>query len=159
MPATLPKFLLVTPVWNDSVRLEHFGVELAKVLAVSGLNITWVIADDGSDTEEVVHLERLKEKFSQIYSDVLLHLHPERSFKGGAIYQSWQQFPDADYYAFVDADGAVSAVRRRDGRRPSRSRRRRRRGGPRPAARRARRSRRTRSARPAARLPRQVPDP
>ena len=109
MPATLPKFLLVTPVWNDSVRLEHFGVELAKALAVSGLNITWVIADDGSDTEEVEQLERLKEKFSQIYSDVLLHLHPERSFKGGAIYQSWQQFPDADYYAFVDADGAVSA--------------------------------------------------
>ena len=109
MPATLPKFLLVTPVWNDSVRLEHFGIELAKVLAVSDLNITWVIADDGSDTEEVEQLERLKEKFSQIYSDVLLHLHPERSFKGGAIYQSWQQFPDADYYAFVDADGAVSA--------------------------------------------------
>ena len=109
MPATLPKFLLVTPVWNDSVRLEHFGVELAKALAVSGLNITWVIADDGSDTEEVEQLERLKEKFSQIYSDVLLHFHPERSFKGGAIYQSWQQFPDADYYAFVDADGAVSA--------------------------------------------------
>ena len=109
MPATLPKFLLVTPVWNDSVRLEHFGVELAKALAVSGLNITWVIADDGSDIEELEQLERLKEKFSQIYSDVLLHLHPERSFKGGAIYQSWQQFPDADYYAFVDADGAVSA--------------------------------------------------
>ena len=65
----MPKFLLVTPVWNDSVRLEHFGVELAKALAVSGLNITWVIADDGSDTE-VVQLERLKEKFSQIYSDV-----------------------------------------------------------------------------------------
>ena len=109
MPATLPKFLLVTPVWNDSVRLEHFGVELAKALAVSGLNITWVIADDGSDIEELEQLERLKEKFSQIYSDVLLHLHPERSFKGGAIYQSWQQFPDADYYAFVDADGAVCA--------------------------------------------------
>ena len=109
MPAMLPKFLLVTPVWNDSVRLEHFGLELAKALAVSGLNITWVIADDGSDTEEVEQLERLKEKFSQIYLDLVLHLHPERSFKGGAIYQSWQQFPDADYYAFVDADGAVSA--------------------------------------------------
>ena len=109
MSATLPKFLLVTPVWNDSVRLEHFGVELAKALAVSGLNITWVIADDGSDSEEVEQLERRKEKFSQIYSDVVLHLHLERSFKGGAIYQSWQQFPDADYYAFVDADGAVSA--------------------------------------------------
>ena len=66
MPATLPKFLLVTPVWNDSVRLEHFGVELAKALAVSGLNITWVIADDGSDIEELEQLERLKEKFSQI---------------------------------------------------------------------------------------------
>ena len=71
MSAMLPKFLLVTPVWNDSVRLEHFGVELAKALAVSSLNITWVISDDGSDTE-VVQLERLKEKFSQIYSDVLL---------------------------------------------------------------------------------------
>ena len=69
MPAILPKFLLVTPVWNDSARLEHFGMELAKVLAVSDLNITWVIADDGSDTEEVLQLDRLKEKFSQIYSD------------------------------------------------------------------------------------------
>ena len=59
MPAMLPKFLLVTPVWNDSVRLEHFGVKLAKELALSGLNITWVIADDGSDTEEVLQLERL----------------------------------------------------------------------------------------------------
>ena len=109
MSVTLPKFLLVTPVWNDSVRLEHFGVELAKALAVSSLNLTWVIADDGSDTEEVEHLQRLKEKFSQIYSDVVLHLHPERSFKGGAIYQSWQQYPDVDFYAFVDADGAISA--------------------------------------------------
>ena len=109
MPALLPKFLLVTPVWNDSTRLERFGVRLANALAVSGLNLTWVIADDGSDTEEVEQLQRLKEKFSQIYSDVVLHLHPERSFKGGAIYQSWQQFPDADFYAFVDADGAVSA--------------------------------------------------
>ena len=53
MLATLPKFLLVTPVWNDSARLERFGVRLAKALAVSGLNLTWVIADDGSDTEEV----------------------------------------------------------------------------------------------------------
>ena len=109
MLTKLPKFLLVTPVWNDSFRLEHFGVELAKALAVSDLNITWVIADDGSDTEEVEQLERLKEKFSQIYSDVVLHCHPERSYKGGAIYRSWLQFPDADYYAFVDADGAVRA--------------------------------------------------
>jgi glycosyltransferase involved in cell wall biosynthesis len=109
MLATLPKFLLVTPVWNDSVRLERFGVRLAKALAASGLNLTWVIADDGSDIEEVEQLQRLKKKFSQIYLDVVLHLHPERSFKGGAIYQSWQQFPEADFYAFVDADGAVSA--------------------------------------------------
>ena len=95
MSSTLPKFLLVTPVWNDSVRLERFGVRLAKALAASGLNLTWVIADDGSDNEEVEQLQRLKEKFSQIYSDVVLHLHPDRSFKGGAIYQSWH---NADVY-------------------------------------------------------------
>ena len=89
----LPKFLLVTPVWNDSVRLEHFGVKLAKELAVSGLNITWVIADDGSDTEEVLQLERLKEKFSHIYSDVLLHLHPKRSFKGVPFTKVGSNFP------------------------------------------------------------------
>ena len=109
MTTVLPKFILVTPVWNDSVRLECFGLALAKALAASALNLTWVIADDGSDSGEVEQLERLKEKFSQIYSDLVLHAHPVRSRKGGAIYQTWQQFPEADYYAFVDADGAVSA--------------------------------------------------
>lgn len=109
MPKIRPKFLLVTPVWNDSARLECFGLALAKALAASGLNLTWVIADDGSDFGEIEQLERLKEKFSQIYSDLVLHAHPERSRKGGAIYQSWQQYPEADYYAFVDADGAVRA--------------------------------------------------
>ena len=109
MPKIRPKFILVTPVWNDSARLECFGLALAKALAASGLNLTWVIADDGSDFGEIEQLERLKEKFSQIYSDLVLHAHPERSRKGGAIYQSWQQYPEADYYAFVDADGAVRA--------------------------------------------------
>jgi len=114
MPASTPHIVLVTPVWNDSSRLEGFGLELAKTLADSGLKVSWVIADDGSEAAEKEKLAQLCVQFGQIYSDVMLHSYEERSRKGGAIDQSWQAFPEADYYAFVDADGAIAAATMRD---------------------------------------------
>lgn len=100
--------VLVTPVWNDSGRLDRFGRVLAATLAAEHLPIRWVIADDGSRSEEVARYEALRDDFAEIYPAVDLLRIPVRSRKGGAIYAAWKQFPDADYYAFVDADGAVS---------------------------------------------------
>jgi len=110
VPDANSDIVLVTPVWNDSQRLAGFGAELARSLAASDLNVTWVIADDGSGTKEVAQLDRLLDEFSEVYSDIVLQPHPQRSRKGGAIYQSWAAFPDYDYYAFVDADGAIAPV-------------------------------------------------
>lgn len=100
--------ILVTPTWNDSERLEQFGQRLAVNLAAENLPVRWVIADDGSSLGEVARYETLRADFSEIYRAVDLMRITARSRKGGAVYAAWKQFPDADHYAFVDADGAVS---------------------------------------------------
>jgi len=105
---TLAHFVLVTPVWNDSDRLRVFGSELAKTLNGLGLNVTWVIADDGSDAGEKDELKKISDQFRRIYPDLVLHNYNDRSRKGWAIHQSWREYPDADFFAFVDADGAIT---------------------------------------------------
>lgn len=101
--------VLVTPVWNDSARLEPFAQELAGVLSKASLPIGWVIVDDGSDADEKLKLQTLCEQFAETYSKVsLLHLD-NRTRKGGAIYEAWENKPHAQWLAFVDADGAISA--------------------------------------------------
>lgn len=108
MVTSIKRIVLVTPVWNDSDRLEVFGLLLADSLSVANHSIRWIIADDGSDESERVSYVNLLLRFQAIYSDVeLMHFSP-RSRKGGAVYQAWDRCPQADYYAFVDADGAVS---------------------------------------------------
>ena len=102
--------VLVTPVWNDSVRLSHFGPELARALKESGLPVRWVVADDGSGPEEQELLRELVELFKISYSQVELMRFDKRSCKGGAIYSAWDACSDADWLAFVDADGAIDAA-------------------------------------------------
>lgn len=99
----------MTPVWNDATRLERFGASLATALRDSGLDVCWVIADDGSSASEKARLETLRSKFAEVYPNVELVTYEVRSRKGGAIFSTWTQYPDARYLAFVDADGAVSA--------------------------------------------------
>lgn len=107
MVNSIQRIVLVTPVWNDSARLEVFGLHLAKALAVANKPIFWIIADDGSDETERVRYEKLLQRFKAVYSDVELMRSIRRTRKGGAVYQAWGAYPEADYYAFVDADGAV----------------------------------------------------
>lgn len=59
--------VLVTPVWNDAARLEVFGLELAKALAVSDLSILWIVADDGSGESEQQRVRDLVEGFRAVY--------------------------------------------------------------------------------------------
>jgi hypothetical protein len=101
--------ILVTPVWKDSARLALFGRELADELAKRGSDIRWIIADDGSGTEEVVALERLAEEFGAIYPRVRLHVAEGHRGKGSVVREAWALEPEAEYYGFVDADGSVSA--------------------------------------------------
>ena len=110
MPAALREILLVTPVWNDSTRLAVYGMELAGALADSPHPIRWVIADDGSGGDEPARLMALRERFAEIFPNVEVHLAAEHLGKGGVVREAWSLGPDADWLAFVDADGSVTAA-------------------------------------------------
>lgn len=96
-------------MWNDSSRLKEYGQELAQALKESPLNVKWVIADDGSSASEKELLCGLLDEFSEVYPEVQLIHCAERSRKGGAIQAGWDAYPEADFYCFVDGDGAICA--------------------------------------------------
>jgi dolichyl-phosphate beta-glucosyltransferase len=109
VPASELQIVLVTPVWNDSRRLELFGPKLAQALATSGLSVRWIVADDGSTPLEQGKITALVECLRVVYPEIEVMLCAERSRKGGAIYQAWDVCSEADLLAFVDADGAIDA--------------------------------------------------
>jgi hypothetical protein len=102
--------ILVTPVWKDSVRLRGFGRELANELARRKSEVEWIIADDGSGFAEKEALQRLCREFEMIYPRVRVHFAKEHWGKGSVVREAWALEPEADFYAFVDADGSVSAA-------------------------------------------------
>ena len=107
--ASAIQIVLVTPVWNDSTRLERFGPKLAQALSQSGLSVRWIVADDGSSKLEQGKVSALVECLQVVYPQVEAMLFEERARKGGAIYRAWDACPEADLLAFVDADGAIDA--------------------------------------------------
>ena len=109
VPTSDRQIVLVTPVWNDSRRLEVFGPKLAQALSTSGLSVRWIVADDGSSKLEQGKIAALVQCLTVVYPNVEAMLFAERSRKGGAIYQAWDACPQADLVAFVDADGAIDA--------------------------------------------------
>lgn len=102
--------VLVTPVWNDSTRLNLFGDQLARELAAAQLSVKWIIADDGSDVSEHTPLTRMADSYSVDFPHVSVHFADWHVGKGGVIKQAWALEPTASWYAFVDADGSVSAA-------------------------------------------------
>ncbi len=108
MPARPHEILLVTPVWNDSARLEGFGAELAAALADSPLAIHWIIADDGSAAHDHAPLRKLCDAFCEIFPRVHLHLAERHHGKGAVVREAWTLRPEAAWLAFVDADGSVT---------------------------------------------------
>jgi glycosyltransferase involved in cell wall biosynthesis len=96
-------------VWNDSLRLAGFGESLAKALADCRLPIRWLIADDGSSGVEHVLLTQLQKDFSKVFPRVDLHFAAEHRGKGSVVREAWALAPEAEWLAFVDADGAVTA--------------------------------------------------
>jgi hypothetical protein len=110
MPAAPHEILLVTPVWNDSTRLAGFGSTLATALAASELPIRWIIADDGSGPGEHARLNDLRRSFSSVFPQVSVHFAAAHHGKGSVVREAWALAPEADFLAFVDADGSVTAA-------------------------------------------------
>lgn len=102
------RICLVTPVWNDASRLRSFGAHLARALAGAGLPIRWVIADDGSGSDECDQLATLRETFAATYPQVELHLADAHRGKGAVVREAWALHPDDEFLAFIDADGSAS---------------------------------------------------
>ena len=104
--------LLVTPVWKDSARLETFATDLARTLAdntaESTQPIRWIIADDGSEVEEQKKLQALLKRLTPIFPDVSLHFADAHRGKGSVVREAWSLHPEAEWLAFVDADGSLS---------------------------------------------------
>jgi len=109
MPAVPHEILLVTPVWNDSLRLAVYGMELASALAHFPHPVRWVIADDGSGVEEPARLNALRDRFAEIFPNVEVHFAAKHHGKGSVVREAWSLGPEADWLAFVDADGSVTA--------------------------------------------------
>ncbi len=102
--------ILVTPVWNDSRRLEPYGRELAAELSRRRSDIRWIIADDGSRSDEKPRLEALLAEYRETHANTTLHLATSHRGKGAVVREAWGLAPDAAWLAFVDADGSVSAA-------------------------------------------------
>lgn len=108
MPESRPQIILVTPVWNDSARLAIYGPTLARALAGSPLDLRWIIADDGSEPHEHELLNKLRDNLAADFPNVGTHFAARHHGKGSVVREAWALAPDADWLAFVDADGSVS---------------------------------------------------
>ena len=102
-----PGIVLVTPVWKDSRRLGRYGPELARALADFPHPVRWIIADDGSGTEEQKRLEGLRDDLARVHRDIETHFAEKHVGKGGVIHEAWALAPEAEWLAFVDADGSA----------------------------------------------------
>lgn len=108
MLQTRQQIVLVTPVWNDSTRLAVYGPSLARALAGSPLAVRWIIADDGSEAHEHELLNQLRDKLAEFFPHVETHFAALHHGKGSVVREAWALAPDAEWLAFVDADGSVS---------------------------------------------------
>jgi hypothetical protein len=108
MPESRPLIVLVTPVWNDSARLAVYGPSLARALAGSPLVVRWIIADDGSEPHEHELLNQLRDNLAAVFPSVETHFAARHHGKGSVVREAWALAPEADWLAFVDADGSVS---------------------------------------------------
>jgi len=104
-----PKITLVLPCWCESQRLGAFLEPLATALGVAELPIEVLVVDDGSPTENARDTAKLVADVATRHPIVKPMLSVDRhKGKGGAVYWGWHYAaPEAQWLAFVDADGAI----------------------------------------------------
>ena len=107
MPASIH---LVIPCYHESGRIGPFLAELCKTLAPLG-GITIRVVEDGSDEDEKKRMKTLIDAQRSETPFLLEPLFlPQNLGKGGAVYAAWTEEKNADWLAFVDADGSCSAA-------------------------------------------------
>jgi len=108
-----PRFILVIPVAWELERLGPFLRDLAETmdaLAKKCAPELWIV-DDGSAQEDFMQLTVLVDGVQESFPGKIQLLRLETNLgKGGAILAGWRAAGAADYYAFCDADGSVSAT-------------------------------------------------
>ncbi len=102
-------FLLVIPAFKESHRLPAFLGELLPALRESDLPIRVRVVDDGSGVREQHLLQELvrslQPEFPFLEPPVLNAVHRGKGF---AVHTGWRLPPlNADFLAFVDADGSI----------------------------------------------------
>ena len=111
-----PEILLVIPCYRDVARLEPF---LKDLLACLGGQFAILISDDGSGPEQEECLRQLvhdlRKQSMTLGAARLLEpvFHHPNSGKGAAVRRGWEEgvgLGDYRFFAFADADGAVSAT-------------------------------------------------
>jgi dolichyl-phosphate beta-glucosyltransferase len=103
-------FRVVIPAYRESGRLSVFLPELCSALAESELSHEICVVDDGSGAEETQALLTLMHKLQPQFPRLLNPItYPENQGKGVAVYTGWRATSEANWLAFTDADGAVSA--------------------------------------------------
>jgi len=107
MPA---RILLVIPCYHESARIGPFLTDLCETLAPLG-GISMRVVEDGSDEAEKLRMKNLIDARRAETPFLLEPLFlPKNLGKGGAIYAAWREEKDADWLAFVDADGSCPAA-------------------------------------------------
>ncbi len=105
-----PSIHLVIPCYHESGRIGPFLAELCETLTPLG-GITIRVVEDGSDAAEKLrmktHIDAQRSKTPFLLEPLLL---PQNLGKGGAVYAAWTEEKNAEWLAFVDADGSCSAA-------------------------------------------------
>jgi glycosyltransferase involved in cell wall biosynthesis len=104
-----PVVLIVIPAFNEADRLPRYLDQLLPELGkLDQLEIRCVVVDDGSGPGQLDRFEGDLEKRRKPFPLLLplIQLSKNRG-KGGAILAGWNETGPADFYSFLDADGAV----------------------------------------------------
>lgn len=106
------KVHLVVPCYRESARIGSFLPELCALMDSIGA-VDVLVVEDGSGAEEQRQMQQLitqwRAQYTCLREPLLL---PDNLGKGGAIYAGWArpEAQEAEWLAFVDADGACSAL-------------------------------------------------
>lgn len=117
VPVNPPTVSVVLPAYNEGTRLPAFVAELTREsLEQTSPVLELIVSDDGSAPE---HRERERESVEQAQARLAAAGAPHRfrfeaaernGGKGSAIRAGWRRAaPEAEWWAFLDADGAVNA--------------------------------------------------
>jgi dolichyl-phosphate beta-glucosyltransferase len=101
-----PSVHLVVPCYRESARIGGFLPDLCREMMKLGA-VQVMVVEDGSDAGEAERMRRIVDDLRAEHSCLLpLKSLPENLGKGGAVYAGWREHGDAEWLAFVDADGA-----------------------------------------------------